>query len=62
MLQILISEVIAALQAHVDELGDSGIMQRKFLKPAETEPMIELPFVIARGEQGEYLGVVMRLP
>ena len=62
MTQVLISEVIAGLQAELDKRGDMPIMQNVFAKPGELELMPELPFVIRVDEQGEFVGVVMRLP
>lgn len=62
MTQVLISEVIAALQAEVDARGDSAIMQPVFAKPGELELMPELPFVKRIDEQGEFVAIVMRLP
>ena len=62
MTQVLISEVIAGLQAELDKRGDVPVLQAVFAKPGELEPMAELPFVIRADEQGEFVGVVMRLP
>lgn len=62
MAQVLISEVIAALQAELDARGDSAIMQPVFAKPGELQPMVELPFVKRVDEEGEFVAIVMRLP
>lgn len=62
MPQVLISEVIAALQAEVDARGDSAVMQAVFANPGELEPMAELPFVKRADENGEFVAIVMRLP
>ena len=62
MTQVLISEVIAALQAELDKRGDVPIMQPVFAKPGELHEMTELPFVTRVNHDGEFVGIVMRLP
>jgi len=59
---MLISEIVAALQAEIEKRGDSAVMQRVFAKPTELQPMAELPFVIQVDEHGEFIALVMRLP
>lgn len=62
MAQVLISEVIAALQAEMEKRGDVVIMQPVFGHPAELQPMPELPFVTRVTDQAEFVAIVMRLP
>lgn len=62
MAQVLISEVIAALQAEMDKRGDVVVMQRLPYNPGEIQPMPELPFVTQVTAEGEFEAIVMRLP